>query len=119
MEVAITKAISEFGVLVVLAGITLYNYVFAIRANAENLARTTKILESNGEILRELSNSQKNISTSLDIIKVVTDKIATIQSKHYELSGEIFDKTMCIKEGLGLVTPVVAEVEISRRERNG
>ena len=118
MDPAIMKAIGEYGISLVLAGITLYNYIVIIRSNAENLTKVTQLLEANGHLLESLSRSQDNTSASLDIIKTMLTDMSNKQNTTFEISETTLDKVMCLKEHAGLVGPAEHD-KIVRRAKRG
>jgi hypothetical protein len=58
----IVHVIVDYGVLVVIAGIFLFDWV-------KNKDRVNKTLEQNTSILRELSSTNANISKTLDLLQ--------------------------------------------------
>lgn len=118
MDPAIMKSIGEYGISLVLAGITIYNYIVIIKSNAENLTKVTQLLEANGHLLESLSRSQENTSASLDIIKTMLADMSNKQTATLEVSETTLDKVMCLKEHAGLVGPSEHE-RIVRRAKHG
>lgn len=118
MDPAIMKAIGEYGISLVLAGITLYNYIVIIKSNSENLTKVTQLLEANGHLLDSLSRSQENTSASLDIIKTMLADMSNKQTTTLKVSEITLDKVMCLKEHSGLVGPAEHE-KIVRRAKHG
>ena len=118
MDPSIMKAIGEYGISLVLAGITLYNYIVIIRANAENLTKVTQLLEANGHLLESLSRSQDNTSASLDIIKTMLADMSNKQNTALEVNEVTLDNVMCLKEHAGLIGPAEHE-NIIRRVKHG
>lgn len=118
MDPAIMKAIGEYGISLVLAGITVYNYVVIIKSNSENLSKVTQLLEANGHLLDSLSRSQENTSASLDIIKTMLADMSNKQTSTLEVSEVTLDKVLCLKEHAGLVGSAEHE-KIVRRAKRG
>lgn len=114
MDPSVMKAIGEYGISLVLAGITIYNYIVIIRSNAENLTKVTQLLEANGHLLESLSRSQENTSASLDIIKTMLTDMSNKQNTILEVSEVTLDRVMCLKEHAGLIGPAEHEKTIRR-----
>ena len=118
MDTAILKALGEYGVSLVLAGVTIYNYVTIVKANASNLVKVTQLLENNGRLLESLAKSQENTSASLGIIKSMLIDLSAREATTLEVVETTLDKVMCLKERQGLIGSSERD-KVMRRIKHG
>lgn len=81
MDTAI-KEVLEYGVLLVIAGIFLYDWL-------KNKDRVNDTLKQNTKILGELSNTNSNISKTLDLLQTSMDLQRNMLIEHDNRSTRI------------------------------
>ncbi len=86
--VELTESIANFGVLVVIAAVFLYDHVVTNRKMQESINQTNKFLENQ-------EDSNKNISASLDLLNKSINE-------NYSISGRIEDKVNQINNRSGI-----------------
>lgn len=101
----IIQAISESGVLVVIAGVFLYTY---LNDKKNNLERDNKYNES----LRLLSESNQNIAKALDLLNVSSRNNDKLLREHDERAIKINERLIEIKNCVDKVSTRKSKKEV-------
>lgn len=85
MEITDTiRAIADLGILVIIAGIFLYDWL----KNSDHVNRT---LDQNTQLLQALSSTNKNISEALNLLRKSMDNQLALLKEHDARSTDLLE----------------------------